>query len=246
MPTTPALDRRQFCGIAAATIATHVVSPATSFDGKSAAKIADASSKDGVQESIDLLVTQELLGVTFITAAIERANNTPSAAFLPVLRNAVTAEFVHGEALKKVGAKPLVTSFWFPDAAFGGGGAGLFATIEAVESIEISLYLIGVSAYARAREEVGARMCGEALGVESEHRTLARFAQGKLGKDVGIPDNLGFESFAWPTVEKVRAALEGLGVGLGKEGGQPGRMYPFPGDPVARGVGNRLSDSVPS
>jgi hypothetical protein len=29
-------------------------------------------------------------------------------------------------------------------------------------------------------------MCGEALGVESEHRALARFAQDKLGKARGV------------------------------------------------------------
>src|SRR6478736_315553 len=91
-----------------------------------AATAASTGTDKGLQQILDFLVTQELLSTTFLTAAIERAEGTPSAAFLPVLRNAVTTEYLHAEALKKVGGKPLTTRFWLPDAAFGNGGAGLF------------------------------------------------------------------------------------------------------------------------
>src|SRR5919199_574395 len=79
-----------------------------------------------LQEVLDFLVTEEQLGVTFVTSAIERAAGTPSEAFVPVLRSAVTTEFHHVEALKAAGGQPLTTRYWFPDAAFGGGGVGLF------------------------------------------------------------------------------------------------------------------------
>jgi hypothetical protein len=206
-----------------------------------AASSALTGTDKGLQQILDFLVTQELLSTTFLTAAIERADGTPSAAFLPVLRNAVTTEYLHAEALKKVGGKPLTTRFWPPDAAFGNGGAGLFATAEVVESVEISLYLIGVTAYTRARVEQGARLCAEALGTEAVHRALVRFAQGQLGKDVGVPNDVGFETFDWPTVAGARAALEGLGIGYGKQGGGVGRFYEYAGDPVARGVGTAVS-----
>lgn len=211
-----------------------------------AAKAADAGTKEGLRDVLDFLVTEEQLSVTFLTAAIERAAGTPSEAFLPVLRNGVTTEFHHAEALKAAGGNSLTTSYWFPDAAFGGGGVGLFSTMEIVESIEISLYLIGVSAYARAGEEVGARLCAEAMGTEAVHRALARFAQGQLGKDVGVPNDVGFENFDWPTVAKVRDALEGLGIGYGTASKQPGRFYEYPGDPIARGVGTPVSHTVPA
>ena len=74
---------------------------------------------------------------------------------------------------------------------------------------------------------------------------LARFAQDKLGKKVGVPNDRGFQNFGWPTAAKARAALEALGVGFGKTGSQPGRMYEYPGDPVAHGVGTPLKYSVP-
>jgi len=202
-----------------------------------AATAASTGTDRGLQDILDFLVTQEQLSTAFLTAAIERADGTPSAAFLPVLRNAVTTEFLHVQALKKLGGVPLATRFWLPDAAFGNGGVGLFSTAEIVESVEISLYLIGVTAFTRAQDEPGARLCAEALGTEAVHRALVRFAQGQLGKDVGVPNDVGFENFAWPTVASAREALEGLGIGYGEHGGGAGRYYEYLGDPVARGVG---------
>lgn len=211
-----------------------------------AAHAATSGTDHGLQEVLDFLVTEEQLGVTFVAAAIERAAGTPSAAFLPVLRNAVTTEFHHVEALKHAGGQPLTTRYWFPDAAFGDGGVGLFSTLEIVETVEISLYLIGVSAYARAGAEQGARLCAEAMGTEAVHRALVRFAQGQLGRDVGVPNDVGFENFDWPTVARVRDALEGLGIGYGARGRGAGRFYDYPGDPIALGVGTPVSHTVPA
>src|SRR3954447_16204547 len=128
------------------------------------AKSAALGDKQGLKEILDFLVTEEALGVTFVTAAIENGPGTPSEAFLPVLRNAVTQEFHHVEALKEAGGQQLTTSYWFPDAAFDAGGVGLFSTLEVVETVEISLYLLGVTAYAQAGEHVGARLCAAAMG----------------------------------------------------------------------------------
>ncbi len=206
-----------------------------------AAKAAQTNTATGLQNVLNFLVTQEQLSVTFLTTAIERASGTPSAAFLPVLRNGVTTEFHHVQELMRAGGNAFATRYWVPDAAFDRGGVGLFAALEIVESIEISLYLIGVSAYARASDEWGARMCAEAMGTEAVHRALVRFAQGQLGKNVGVPNDVGFENFDWSSVSKAREALEGLGIGYGTQGSGAGRFYEYPGDPIARGVGTPVS-----
>ena len=205
-----------------------------------------AGCADSKQDVLDFLVTEEQLGVTLLTAAIQNASGTPSEAFVPVLRNGVTTEYHHVQALKAAGGNPITTSYWLPDAAFDGGGIGLFETLEVIETIEISLYLIGVSAYARAGDDFGARLCAEAMGTEAVHRALVRFAQGELGnKDIGAPNDVGFENFDWPTVAKVREALAELGMGYGAESSQPGKFYEYPGDPLASGVGTPVNHTQP-
>jgi hypothetical protein len=199
------------------------------------------------QDVLDFLVTEEQLGVTLLTHAIQNASGTPSEAFEPVLRNGVTTEYHHVQALMKAGGEPLTTSYWLPDAAFDEGGIGLFETLEVVEAIEISLYLIGVSAYAREGDDFGARLCAEAMATEAVHRALVRFAQGELGnKEIGPPNDEGFENFDWPTLAKVRKSLEELGFGYGTESSQPGKFYEFPGDPLASGVGTPVNHSKPA
>src|SRR4051794_11428373 len=204
------------------------------------------ASDEGLKDVLDFLVTEEQLGVTFVSAAVERSAGTPSEGFAPVLRNAVTQEFHHVEALKKAGGTALTSSYWFPDAAFDNGGVGLFSTLEIVETGEISLFLLGVSAFARAGDDFGARLCAEAMGTEAVHRALVRFAQGELGTDVGVPNDVGFENFDWRSVAAVRAELEGLGIGYGQEGGGPGRFYEYPGDPLETGVGTPVSHTTPA
>jgi hypothetical protein len=184
--------------------------------------------------------------VTFVSAAIERAAGTPSEAFLPVLRNAVTQEYHHVEALKDAGGTALTTKYWFPDAAFDDGNIGLFQTLEIVETVEISLYLLGVSAYADAGEQFGARLCAEAMGTEAVHRALVRFAQGEIGGEPIVPNDVGFENFDWPSVEAVRDALEALGIGYGVQTDKPGRFYEYPGDPLASGVGTPVTHTPPA
>jgi hypothetical protein len=46
------------------------------------------------QDVLDFLVTEEQLGVTLLTSAIQNASGTPSEAFEPVLRNGVTTEYL--------------------------------------------------------------------------------------------------------------------------------------------------------
>ena len=54
------------------------------------------------------------------------------------------------------------------------------------------------------RRRWGQNLCTE--------RTCGSLTVGS-GKDVGPPNDVGFESFDWPTVKAVRDALESLGIG---------------------------------
>jgi hypothetical protein len=83
------------------------------------------------------------------------------------------------------------------------------------------------------------------MGTEAVHRALVRFAQGELGKEIGPPNDVGFENFDWPTLGAVREALEALGIGYGVETSQPGKFYDYPGDPLANGVGTPVNHTEP-
>jgi hypothetical protein len=193
--------------------------------------------RSGARHDFDFIVTQEQFGVTFLSEAVRRAPGTPSAQFLPVLKAANTTEYDHVTALEAIGARPLTKSYWIPDAAFGAGGAGLFASIEAVETIEFSMYLIGVTDATQRSNEFTARLCAEAMATESEHRVLARVAQAALGATTAVPNNISFAPFSYTSISAVKAALEALGIGYGRQGATPGAFYDYPGDPVANGTG---------
>ena len=67
-----------------------------------------------------------------------------------------------------------------PGGIFGGGGVGLFESIETADTLELMGYLTGVTAFAKRGRESGARFLAEGCAIESEHRAIARFAQTAL------------------------------------------------------------------
>jgi hypothetical protein len=183
------------------------------------------------------LATAESFGVTFLTEAVKRAPGTPSAGLVDTLKAANTAEYDHVVVLLELGGRQFTTRFWIPDAAFGGGGVGLFESIETADTIELMGYLTGVTVFAERGESRNARWLAEACGVEAEHRAIARFAQTALGGRQQISIDRSFEPWSIRTVRGMIAALEGAGIGFGERGATPGRFYEFPGDPVRNGVG---------
>lgn len=154
-----------------------------------------------------------------------------------MLKAANTAEFDHIRGLRQIGGRRLVDRYWIPEEAFGGGGAGLFASIEAVEVVEISAYLFAVTKFANRGHGRAARILAAAMGTEAEHRVLARFAQNALGQPRGVPNDLSFERLVFGRLRPHVRALEALGIGFGEQGSKPGRFYEFPGDPVRSGAG---------
>jgi hypothetical protein len=205
---------------------------------------AGATGMESLQRFLDFTVTQEKFGVTAVTNAIRKAPGTPSEQFVPVLRAAVTTEFTHVQALEAIGARPLTSRFWIPNAVFD-GGVGLFTSLAVVEAIEVSLYLVGVSLFSLRSDAFGARLCAEALGTEAEHRVLARFAASQLGAPTAPPNNVGFEPFPFRSTAEVIQALTALGIGYGRPGSAPGAFYDYPGDPLANGVGLPVESTTP-
>ncbi len=204
-----------------------------------------ASTGSSSSSVFTFIAAQEGFGVTFLSEAVRRAPGTPSAQFLPVLQAAVTTEFEHLRALERLGHSLPVRRYWIPDALFGDGGPGLFESIMNIETIEISMYLVGVTSFTRARSEFRSRLCAEAMGTECEHKVLARSAVMMLGATNEPPNNVGFERYDQHSIPAVQSALEHLGIGYGKQGKTPGRFYEYPGSPLANGTGRPVASNMP-
>ena len=182
--------------------------------------------------------------MTAVTNAILKAPGTPSEQFVPVLRAVVTTEFTHVQALEAIGARPLTSRFWIPNAVFD-GGVGLFTSL-AVGGGDRGQPLSRRRHPLQLRSDAfGARLCSEALGTEAEHRVLARFAASQLGAPTAPPNNVGFEPFPYQSTAAVIQALTALGIGYGRPGSAPGAFYDYPGDPLANGVGVPVESTTP-
>lgn len=205
------VTRRALIGRAAATAAiASVALPGTAL------AMGGASS---VGTLIDTAITAEALAVTYLTGLIENASKTGVTKFVPILKAVNASEYDHYKALKSLGAKPVTTKFWAPDAIFKPGN--VFPTIEAFETLFVDAYLIGVTTFVQAGKADYARYAGEIGGVEAQHLALARFAENKL------PNDRAFQSYAIKSIGGIVKAIEKAGIGLGTQGAKPGKFYSF-------------------
>jgi hypothetical protein len=197
--------------------------------GSALAPVAEASARGGrgeIPEFGAVAATTEALTVTLLTELLRRAGQHPEvpSAVKSVFEGAYAAEVDHFRFVRRHW-RPTTTRFWIPDGFFGGPDNALNLTdvgnaLVAGETLFINLYLIGVTAFARAGQRKLARYSAELAGCESEHRVLARTLI-----DGNPPNNVGFEVYAIQRGRGIERALEGAGVGFGAKGSAPGAFY---------------------
>lgn len=189
-----------------------------------------SSPSSDLQTIIDTAVTAEALAVTYLTAVTTSKGvaATPVGKFLPVLKAANAEEYDHFKALKSLGAKPITTKFWVPNAFFGHGLSGVFPTLQVAETLFVNAYLIAITKFAEAGKDSLARYASEIAGVEAQHLVLANYAGGKK-----VPNNVGFMGYQITSIDGIVAALEKVGVGFGKRGSAPGKFASFAPPPAA-------------
>ena len=174
-----------------------------------------------IQKIINTAATAEALAVTYLSAVIKKSAGTPVAKFAEVLKAANAAEYDHYKALTKLGAKPLTTKFWAPDAFFGHNLEGVFPTLQLAETLFVNAYLIAITEFAKGGKTDLVRYASEISGVEAQHLALVRFAAGKL------PNNLGFTDYSITSIDGIVTALEKAGVGFGSQGSAAGKFVSF-------------------
>jgi hypothetical protein len=196
------------------------------------------ASGDSIETIVNTAITAEELAVTYLTGVIQNVKDPSVTKFGTVLKAANASEYAHYAALKSLGAKPVTSKFWAPNAVFE--PKNVFPTIEFAESMFVNAYLVGITTFAEAGNSTLARYAGEILGTEAQHLALAKFAQGML------PDDRAFQSFIFTDMAGIVGRIEKQGIGFGKRVGTgPGKFYEFPGRPPASAV-ERVRDTVPA
>jgi hypothetical protein len=201
---------------------------ASSAPSSSGSASASRTSNDP-QTIINTAITAEALAVTYLTAVITspHVKSTPVGRFLDVLKAANAEEYAHFKALEKLGAKPLTTRFWTPNAFFGPNLAGVFPTLQVAETLFVNAYLIGLTSFAKAGKADLARYAAEIGATESQHLALANFAAGKTP-----PNDVAFNDYSITSITGIVSALEQAGVGFGKQGSKPGTFATFAPPPA--------------
>lgn len=189
------------------------------------------SEGESPEVTLNTAVTAEAFAILFLDQAIRRAPGTYSAfpLKLDVLKAAGAAEFDHFTALTKLGAKPLTTHVWIPDALFGNDGPQLFRNIEVAETLFVNAYLIAITNFAGAGKGDDARYAAEIMGTEAEHRVLARAGYQYPNGLQHVYNDVGFEQYLFHNLSDIVGQLESLGIGLGTQGATPGSFYDYDG-----------------
>jgi len=178
----------------------------------------DAMAKNDAQTILNVAASAEVLATIVNTVGAERV---PLDAVTKLnVQAAAREELIHYKFLRKFGGRPASKRIWIPNAVFA-NKAGLLNTLVTGDQIFINAYLIGTTAFAKARSTKFARFTGEFMGAEAVHRALALQSLGKLGND------RVFMRYSFKRIETAVKQLKTAGFGFGEQGATPGAFYDF-------------------
>jgi hypothetical protein len=174
--------------------------------------MAATTSTDSIQDIINIAATAELLATTFYYHSLELPSRLPDVNSMQnrnYFQAADTQEYIHLEVLKSMGAKPLVTKFYFPEGMFTKQDV-FFSTATTLERYFISAYLAAAQEFSgvvsSAITTPNPYLIGLAIqvaGVECEHRALLRVAAG-----TNPPNNQEIEEGLLKTVSEAATPLK--------------------------------------
>lgn len=207
------------------------------LDPVSAAFAAGGTGSSSPAHIATVAVTAEQFAVTYLGAVIERVKShhlKVNPTVVKVIRAAQLEEFDHFKFLTRAGYKSVAKGrFYFANSLFPDTQKGYAAIIEIAETLFINAYLIAITQFSKAGLHDYARYAGEILGVEAEHRTLARFAKG-----VELPNEKSFETYYFTNIDDIVKQLEDHGVGFGQRTSKGGSLFRY------HGVGNDAAGLV--
>lgn len=235
------LSRGKLLAAAAAGVAIATVPRVTSAQ--------TTTTPESVQDIINIRVTNDVFGVTFLVAAINNADQLGLKAnggmTLRVIQAALAEEQYHVDYLTSQGAKPTTTTFTIPDPKMLTDPVTFFSTVEFIETIEISMDMSATREFSEMGQVMLAQVAYQIGGTEAEHRVLARAALAMLGQQSDVPPNN--RAFETDIVYYLRDAVA-IFTQRGFFGGS-GQALTYPGRDVALAtagaVGAAVTDKTP-
>ena len=244
-------DRRQFLGRAAATGAGVFAGGATfsALAPSLAAANKGGKHKQGKKRDTEILIAAEIAEALAVTTYTNIINTAPFFAHLApddqgYLRAAREEEMSHYLLEEGATHKPSpFTTFYYPPKMFADARTTLNVLVT-LEDAFIAAYLVGVRDFSTADLRVTA---ARIMGIESDHRTLARVvAPGVAAQDGGPietvtgiqkkaesvdpPNNNGYErTLSWTSIKKAVEALTPFAdkTAAGKAGFDTSKAYKF-------------------
>ena len=220
---------------------------------------------DGLRhEDIEILVAAEIAEALAVTTYSNIINTAPFFGRIPnddqgYLLGALQEEMSHYALEQSVTDKPSpFTSFFYPKDMFASAQTTL-NTLVTLEDAFIAAYLVGVRNFSNTRLRVTA---ARIMGIESDHRTLARVigpdvaaqdggpiatitgAQG-VAESVAPPNNNGYErTLCWTRIEQaVEALTPFVDITAAKAAGfDVSKSFPF--EPFTPKLPNPLGDFI--
>jgi hypothetical protein len=250
------LNRRSFLGraslIGGAVLLSQVAMPKISMASDSDDKI----SVSGDDKKI--IIAAEIAEALAVTTYMNIINTSPFFSGLPeddqdYLSAALQEEMSHYAALASISKKPTpFTSFFYPANMFQDAQTTLNILVT-LEDAFIAAYLVGVRDFSDKKLRVTA---ARIMGIESDHRSLARVIAADLGlstvtgvqgvaESVSPPNNNGYErTLEWTNISQAVTALTPFvdATAAGSAGFDASVSYPFM--PFTPTLPNPLGDFI--
>lgn len=146
---------------------------------------AQGSQGDDLKTIIDLAATAETFACTHYYNVLKTGTIKFNAQQVNQIKAALNSELDHLQFLIANGAKPLVTSFFFPFKIWA--ELDTFVTVtEQGEAIFVGAYLAAIRRIVELGNPLLAATTAQVVGVEAQHLALFREMGGKLGNNVSL------------------------------------------------------------
>lgn len=226
------------------------------------------TTEEGLKIAV-VLHTMAHFATSLLTAAVKSnaLKLKGNSLLLAIVQAGVMEEDLHAEIMDTITAPYLDVPTGTPlSAVFFQGGAGQNATLpngatyirftlpdpkiltdqktfftawESIQSLSVAAYVAAVREFAELGQPTLAKWAAQILGIEAEHRVLARTALALLGDGSSVPpNNKGFETEYLLYVRDAAATLINWGFWAGS-----GQAIPFANPTAARGAAGPMATS---